>query len=199
MNAKLMTFVLALAAAMAGTGAASAGKVTMSLSGPSAPPIGHVQFCDVHPGQCRPFGEPERVVRLNGDTYEQLATLNTAVNRAVMPATDMEIFGTLERWEYPGLSGDCEDYVLEKRRLLVEGGWPESALLITVVRDEIGEGHAVLTVRTDRGDLVLDNKTDRILPWNETPYFFVKRQSARNAAAWDGIDDGRPMAVGSLR
>ena len=37
---------------------------------------------------------------------------------------------------------------------------------MTIVRDQDGEGHAVLTVKTDRGDFVLDNLTDEILPWN---------------------------------
>ena len=177
----------------------AAGAAGMSVAGPAAPPIGHVQFCRTHADECRPFASPARVVRLDAAAMETLDIVNRAVNRAVMPATDMEIFGTLERWEYPRLAGDCEDYVLEKRRMLVEAGWPASALPITVVRDEVGEGHAVLTVRTDRGDLVLDNKTDRILPWSETPYQFVKRQSVTDAAAWDRIEDARTAAVGSLR
>jgi predicted transglutaminase-like cysteine proteinase len=71
----------------------------------------------------------------------------------------MAQFGVIERWTYPDLGmGDCEDYVLLKRRKLMELGWPQSALLITVVRDENGEGHAILTVRTTRGDYILDNR-----------------------------------------
>jgi predicted transglutaminase-like cysteine proteinase len=91
--------------------------------------------------------------------------------------------------------GDCEDYVLLKRKLLAQAGWPLSALLITVVRKADGEGHAVLTVRTDRGDLILDNLAADIKVWNETPYLFVKRQSEQNTGRWVSIDDARGANV----
>ena len=80
--------------------------------------------------------------------------------------------------------GDCEDYVLLKRRILMERGWPESTLLITVVRDQNNEGHAVLTVRTDKGDFVLDNKRRDIVRFADTPYTYIKRQSERNPLVW---------------
>ena len=63
-------------------------------------------------------------------------------------------------------------------------GWPQSTLLITVVRDENNEGHAILTVRTTRGDYVLDNKHSRILSWQQTPYVFIKRQSGKDPRQW---------------
>ena len=67
--------------------------------------------------------------------------------------------------------------MLLKRRMLMEAGWPREALLITVVRDKKGEGHAVLTVKTDKGEFILDNQEEDILLWSETGYRFVKRQS----------------------
>jgi predicted transglutaminase-like cysteine proteinase len=63
--------------------------------------------------------------------------------------------------------------------------------LITVVRDEFNEGHAVLTARTDDGDFILDNKTSRIVPWHKTPYFFIKRQSARDPGNWVSLISSR--------
>jgi predicted transglutaminase-like cysteine proteinase len=57
---------------------------------------------------------------------------------------------------------------------------PREALLVTVVRDKRDEGHAVLTVITDKGDYVLDNQSKDILLWSETGYSFVKRQSQSN-------------------
>jgi predicted transglutaminase-like cysteine proteinase len=102
----------------------------------------------------------------------------------VQPVTDQELYGKVEYWTYPTDKGDCEDYVLLKRKLLMERGWPESTLLITVVRDENNEGHAVLTVRTDAGDLILDNKRPAIMHYNETPYTFIKRQSEGNPLVW---------------
>jgi predicted transglutaminase-like cysteine proteinase len=82
---------------------------------------------------------------------------------------------------------------------LVESRWPASALLITVVKDEFGEGHAVLTVRTDRGDLILDNKRSEIMPWHETGYFFIKRQSARDPLQWVSLipQDSTPTVSAS--
>ena len=171
----------------------------MSIRGVAAPPIGYVQFCATYPADCRAEKDVDQVVTLTQAVWNQLNRVNTVVNNAVLPATDMEIYGVLERWEYPRLVGDCEDYVLEKRRELIGSGWPESALLITVVRDETGSGHAVLTVRTNRGDVVLDNKTEKIQLWTETAYTYLKRQSTRDPNTWDLIEDSRTSLVGSLK
>jgi predicted transglutaminase-like cysteine proteinase len=89
-------------------------------------------------------------------------------------------------------TGDCEDYVLLKRRMLIRSGWPREALLVTVVRDRKDEGHAVLTVITDKGDYVLDNQNEDILLWSETGYHFVKRQSQSHPNAWVLLGDPRP-------
>jgi predicted transglutaminase-like cysteine proteinase len=75
-------------------------------------------------------------------------------------------------------AGDCEDIQLLKRRLLTEFGLPRRAMRMTVVLDEIRAGHAVLMVRTDRGDFILDNKTNAVLPWSDTPYDYHKREGA---------------------
>jgi len=101
-------------------------------------------------------------------------------------------------WTYPELYGDCEDYVLMKRRALMDKGWPASSLLVTVVRQTNGDGHAVLTVRTDRADYVLDNLSDTILPWNQSEYTFLKRQSAAHSGQWEDIIDSRKL-VGAVR
>ena len=82
--------------------------------------------------------------------------------------------------------------VLLKRRLLIESGWPREALLVTVVRDKKGKGHAVLTVTTDKGDYVLDNQKDELLLWSKTGYRFIKRQSQSNPNVWVSLGDPRP-------
>jgi predicted transglutaminase-like cysteine proteinase len=107
----------------------------------------------------------------------------------------------VERWSYPNDGyGDCEDYVLLKRRMLIESGWPREALLVTVVRDKKEERHAVLTVTTDKDDYVLDNQTEHILLWSKTGYRFVKRQSQFNANVWVSLDDLRPaLATATAR
>jgi predicted transglutaminase-like cysteine proteinase len=54
---------------------------------------------------------------------------------------------------------------------------------MTVVIDEKGEGHAVLTLITDRGDFILDNKTSAVQSWRQTGYTFIKRES-QDTQAW---------------
>ncbi len=112
--------------------------------------------------------------------------VNARVNRTIKPETDEELYHRPEFWAYPTTAGDCEDLVLEKRRELIGKGWPVGALLITVVRQRNGEGHAVLTVLTDRGDVILDNLQQRIRLWSDTDYAYVKRQSSNNAGHVDG-------------
>jgi predicted transglutaminase-like cysteine proteinase len=103
-----------------------------------------------------------------------------------------------ELWSYPqDGKGDCEDFVLEKRRRLVKAGFPAQTLLITVVRDQKGDGHAILTVKTDRGDFALDNQVGKILAWKDTGYRYIKRQSDENPARWvslGGVDTGNVAA-----
>src|SRR5690606_41175426 len=115
------------------------------------------------------------------------------VNDTVKPMTDMDHWGVVEKWSSPedGI-GDCEDYVLLKRKLLIEAGWPREALLITVVREKSGDGHAVLTVKTDKGEFILDNQNEEILLWSATNYRFVKRQSQEDPNVWVALGDPRP-------
>ena len=101
------------------------------------------------------------------------------------------MFGTRGSLDLPDRKGDCEDFVLLKRRDLIDKGWPVGALLITVVRQQNGDGHAVLTVLTDRGDLVLDNLEPRVKLWSQTDYQYVKRQSEFDTGKWVAIDDAR--------
>ncbi|HZP10188.1 transglutaminase-like cysteine peptidase [Methyloceanibacter sp.] len=153
--------------------------------GDTLPPIGYVNFCREHQADCQPQPKFADRVQLTGAKFRELEQVNMQVNTSVQPMTDMELYHKVEYWTYPTKhKGDCEDYVLLKQRLLIERGWPESTLLITVVRDENKEGHAVLTVRTDKGDFVLDNKRNEILRFADTPYTYIKRQSERNPLVW---------------
>lgn len=154
--------------------------------GRTLPPIGHVAFCKRLPSECSAREEAmlERSIELDAERKADLRRINALVNDMIKPVTDQDLYGRVEHWTYPAGKGDCEDYVLLKRRLLMERGWPESALLITVVRDENNEGHAILTVRTAQGDYILDNKRPEILAWNATGYKFVKRQSRTDPSSW---------------
>ena len=96
--------------------------------------------------------------------WRDLVRVNRWVNETIKPMTDMDHWGVIEKWSLPTDGyGDCEDYVLLKRKMLIDAGWPREALLITVVRDKKGEGHAVLTVKTDKGEFVLDNQNENVL------------------------------------
>lgn len=153
-------------------------------------PMGFVRFCAGQPGECDAVGSTVAMVRLDAAHSAELERVNRMVNDAIKPETDLEHYGETERWAYPDDGrGDCEDYVLEKRRRLVNLGWPSSVLLITVVRDHEGDGHAVLTVITDKGDLILDNQEPEILSWRDTGYRFVKRQSQAAPTAWVSLGE----------
>ena len=160
----------------------------MPLYGVTEAPIGHVKFCIAHPDDCRLSGRTDATVVLTTKRWEELTAINRRVNVDIKPMSDQAQYGVVENWTYPDSGkGDCEDYVLLKKRKLMELGWPAGALLITVVRDENDEGHAVLTVHADRGDLILDNKHSRILAWSDTHYTYIKRQSALDPRSWDSL------------
>lgn len=162
--------------------------VRMSLNGPTEAPIGHIKFCRDYPSECRDQNRGDAEIILTTRRWEELQAVNQQINLKIKPLSDQVQYGEIEVWTYPDTGkGDCEDYVMLKKRTLLKKGWPANALLITVVRDENNEGHAVLTVRTDRGDLVLDNKHSKILAWYNTPYAFIKRQSAFNPRNWDSL------------
>jgi len=128
-----------------------------------------------------------------------MVSINARVNRDIIPMTDQDVFGVEEYWAYPKAVGDCEDYVLLKQKLLMQMGFRASDLLITIVRQTDGSGHAVLTVRTDHGDFILDNMHDEVLLWSQTDYTFLKRQSSVNTGRWTKLQDSRATFVGSIR
>ncbi|MCX5516134.1 transglutaminase-like cysteine peptidase [Kaistia algarum] len=171
----------------------------MQVIGTTTQPIGHHDLCARIPVECRERTATEAAMKLTPARWNELIAINDNVNTAIQPDTDQDIYGKEEYWAYPDSKGDCEDYVLLKRRELLQRGWPAGSLLITVVRQTNGDGHAILTVRTDRGDLVLDNLEGKIKLWNQTDYQFIKRQDDRNSGRWVSIEDDRTMLVGSIK
>ncbi len=169
----------------------------MRIYGPTLPPFGFVKFCERERDECRQGPLEEARLDASEARMQELDTINRSVNRAIEPATDLEVYGQTEYWTLPTTRGDCEDYALLKRHLLMARKWPASALLMTVVRDEKNEGHAVLTVRTAQGDFILDNKTDEIRPWYATPYTYIMRQSYIDPKVWVSLDprDARSPAL----
>ena len=191
----------------ASTGPAQAGDTTASLGGTlggserpvfvtvgeaTRPPIGWIDFCIEYTSECATTPSEPRDVVLTTKAWTDMLKVNAWVNQSIKPITDLEHWGVIERWNYPDDGyGDCEDYVLLKRRMLMQAGWPREALLVTVVRDKKGDGHAVLTIKTNRGEFVLDNQEPQVLPWTKTGYRFVKRQSQSDPNVWVSLDEPR--------
>ncbi len=190
--------MIGAAAMAAGIGSAAAAGAMMT-GGITSQPIGHYEFCKANPLECSVRSADSGPVKMTDALWKRLAEVTAAVNAAVKPMNDIDIYGKDEVWAYPDKGvGDCEDYVLEKRRMLSRGGVPLSSLLITVVRKPDGEGHAVLTVRTSKGDFVLDNLTDKVRAWDRTGYRFLKRQATDNTGRWVSIRDDQQVLVGSV-
>lgn len=190
---------IGLAAAIWAMPSASAAGA-MATGGRTTQPIGHYEFCKTRPAECSVHPKDLAPARLTSALWNKLARVTAAVNAAVKPLSDQDIYGKDEVWAYPDKGvGDCEDYVLEKRRRLAKQGVSLANLLVTVVRKPDGEGHAVLTVRTDKGDLVLDNLTDKVKPWDQSGYRFLKRQAIEDTGRWVSIRDGQQVLVGAVQ
>lgn len=193
------TISMILAFLILGSSQSFAGERTLfaSLGENTRAPIGWIEFCSNQPHECIGATSSPRDVVLSGKAWKDLDRINRYVNDTIKAMPDMRHWGTVEKWSYPTDGyGDCEDYVLLKRKMLIDKGWPPEALLITVVREENGDGHALLTVKTDRGEFVLDNQHWEIRRWYEAPYRFVKRQSQHDPYTWVSLVES-PQWVGS--
>jgi predicted transglutaminase-like cysteine proteinase len=187
---RITLFVLIAAvasAALIATAQAATPNATFAMVGDeTAIPFGWVDFCSRQPQECDQEALPAEDLVLTPKTWKLLRAVTKRVNAAIEPVSNLDHWGTLaDHWDYPvDGKGDCKIYALEKRRQLIAAGVPRQALLMTIVRDHDNMGHAILTVRTDKGDFILDNLTDAVLPWAETGYRFVKRQSQEDPNVW---------------
>jgi predicted transglutaminase-like cysteine proteinase len=177
----------------------TSGGKSMIVGGVTSQPIGHYEFCRRNVVECSIRLPSSPAPNLSARGWAAIEDVNRSVNKRIAPRTDKQIFGQEEVWTYPTTEGDCEDYALLKRRELARRGFSLSDLLITVVRKQDGEGHAVLTVRTAKGDLILDNLEAEVRAWNETSYTYVKRQSSSDTGRWVSIESGKDIPVGSVR
>jgi predicted transglutaminase-like cysteine proteinase len=206
-------FTVGLAVTLAATSAAPPIAAAMRFQNASFAPVGDpkpapygwLHFCDAQPTECELQQQLPVFVRLTAERWAELNQINTIANREIDPVGDEDHYRIYEQdilnwWTYPDDGrGNCNDYVMLKRKLLIEAGWPKAALLMTVVVDRHGDGHLILMVRTDGGDLILDNMREDIVSWDRTGYRFVKRQSAVNPNDWVSIQvqgDPRTAAAG---
>ncbi|MCG6115004.1 MAG: transglutaminase-like cysteine peptidase [Mesorhizobium sp.] len=172
----------------------------MEVGGLTSQPIGHYEFCQRMPEECAIRPDDDGPLSLTDDILDHIRRVNLTVNEAVTAMSDADNYGQAEFWAYPDRGfGDCEDHALEKRRTLTRAGISLANLLLTVVRLPNGEGHAILTVRTDRGDFVLDNLTDEVKLWSSTGYRYLKRQAADHTGRWISLRDDEAPLVSALR
>lgn len=179
------------ATTQARTGAGLPEAATPVEQGATARPVAAWNdFCLRQPAECVVDVSEPATVALNPALWRTLSSVNRRVNARIRPVTDLAYLGVVDRWDFPDSGfGDCEDFQLLKRRMLIERGLPRRALRMTVVIDDIGEGHAVLMVRTDRGDLILDNKSNAVLHWQRTGYTYVKREG-QDGRGWVSLNGG---------
>ncbi len=148
--------------------AASAGGVQV--------PAGFWLFCAKNPGECQGGGASS--IALTDELMALLEDVNASINRAIRPnkhdPKDVWMIGVKE--------GDCEEYVLAKRRSLIRNGVPASALSIVYALRN-GGGHAILAVHTDQGSFALDNMSKRIKPLYRTGYRIIS-MSGPNPKVW---------------
>jgi len=180
-----------LAALLSGCASASA---TPPVSAPQpagqqvVPPFGFIDFCVRQVADCSGGTDRPATPALTPAKWSELSTVNDYVN-ALPQIDDEDNYQRVEYWTYPGeRGGDCEDLALAKRKLLIERGWPVSALLLATAEEWNGEFHAVLIVETDRGEFVLDNLNREIVAWHDAPYVWKKRQSRERPFVWVDLD-----------
>ena len=186
-------------------GATTEAQTLASLPSPSAaieknggarPVAAWVDFCRRHPTECAVDTSEAATITMTSEVWRTILSVNRRTNARIKPKTDTEHWGVVDKWDFPDDGyGDCEDYQLLKRKLLAERGFSRRAMRMTVVIDDLGEGHAVLMIRTDRGDYILDNKTSAVLPWRDTGYTYVKREG-QDSTAWVSLGGvGSPVAT----
>lgn len=169
-----------------------AGASSMKIAGHAFAPPAFYTFCERERRLCGTTGSAKSVA-LTPQRMQQLKSVNLSANRRVKEQLDIVSTGKSDVWNLPVDVGDCEDFAILKKHELMKLGWPASALLLTVVL-HMGEGHVVLTVRTDQGDMILDNRTNSIRGWSQTPYRYFARQSQTRHGKWDRIEGAAPQA-----
>jgi predicted transglutaminase-like cysteine proteinase len=200
----------AFAAAFISAGFANSGQASESglpaasyaaVGAETSVPYGWIDFCGRRPEECELGKLKPLDVRLTKAALAQINRINRAVNAAIEPMTNLAHWGTmLDHWDYPvDGKGDCKVYALYKRKMLIDAGFPRQALLMTVVKDLEGEGHAILTVKTDRGEFVLDNLTDDVRAWDANGYTYIKRQAQDDPNVWLDLGGVRGLRVATAQ
>jgi predicted transglutaminase-like cysteine proteinase len=172
----------------------SAAPAALLETSPSLAPFQHVRFCLRYPADCGSNLMEDERINLTGENSELLDRVNRGVNAAIAPV--LKSYGTnlQDGWAIAPAAGDCNDYAVTKRHVLIQSGLPAKALRLAMVKTASGGGHLVLLVATTKGDLVLDNLTEAIRSWQGTDYHWLKIQSKRDARLWYEIKPSAAFA-----
>ncbi|MBI1262708.1 MAG: hypothetical protein GC184_13400 [Rhizobiales bacterium] len=164
--------------------------VDMPVGQQVVPPVGYIGFCLRNKADCAGGSDQPSNIAMTPERWSQLNEVNEYVNRNIPQVEDEELYHRAEWWAYADArGGDCEDLALLKQKMLVERGWPADSLLLAVVREWNGDGHAVLIAKTANGEYVLDNKNWAIVAWQDAPYTWIKRQSRERPYIWVNLDE----------
>ena len=121
------------------------------------------------------------MIHLDERAWAAIERVNAEVNADIRYRTDPELYGKPDFWtvvEGQG-QGDCDDYALTKRARLIAAGFDHACLRPALCYTETREAHLVLTVDTDRGTFILDNRHAAVLPYDALlgKYEFLARQA----------------------
>lgn len=162
------------------------------------PPLAFLQYCLRNYDECTNKVASEGRVAMSERLKRDMEEVQEFVNAAIQPRSDIENIGIEDSWGYPSNQyGDCEDYSILKKRLLVARGWSKNALLLTTAITEKGEAHVVLIVATSEGDYVLDNRMEAVKARESMPYRWLARQNQVNPLTWHAA--APQTAIASLR
>ncbi len=169
--------------------ATDGGSGAVSFGRPVLGPLAYTHFCMRYPDECRDRAQGSggaSPISLNEARMAELARVNSRVNHSIAP---MHHSGdtSYDTWRISPRTGDCNDYAVTKRHLLIQQGWSNQALLLSEVITSWGEHHLILLVRTASGDFVLDNLEPRILRWDAVPYRWVRVQMPSQPSLWSTI------------
>lgn len=154
------------------------------------PPRGFVSMCEAQPDMC--VSPAATHLAVSDTAIDLLREVNYRVNRHVRQVSDQTRFARSDVWQPSGIDrgarGDCEDLALEKRKLLIEAGFPADRLFLALAYGQQGVGlHLVLVARTDREDVVLDSRSHTIQPWSAAPYTWIAMQRPEQPMAWFSV------------
>src|SRR5882724_5225584 len=151
---------------------------------PTLAPFQHVRFCLRYPSDCKSTPTENERIDLDAETTELLKRVNRSVNISIIPTPKSYGPNLGDGWTIAPDMGECNDYAVTKRHELLENGLPSKALRLSVVKTASGIGHLVLVVVTTKGDIVMDDLTEEIRPWQSTDYHWLNIQSASDPKFW---------------